>query len=113
MAYDNPGSGGGESFYDDAPPAKEKDASESNEDGQKTYVLPKAVLEGKEFDVGDELVLRIVSMQDDQIEVTYAPAKDQEKEGSKGEESGESPMVEAAERGSKDGGGGGYSSMME
>lgn len=107
MAYDNPGSGGGESFYDDAPPAKEKGASESNEDGQKTYVLPKAVLEGKEFDVGDELVLRIVSMQDDQIEVTYAPAKDQEK----GE--GKEEMAEAPAGGGEGGQGGGYSSMME
>jgi hypothetical protein len=109
MAYDNPGHGGGESFYDDAPPAKEKEESGSNEDGQKTYVLPKAVLEGKEFEPGDELVLRIVSMHEDQIEVTYAPAKEQEK----GEGQGEGQMAEAPAGGGEGGGGAGYSSMME
>ena len=109
MAYDNPGHGGGESFYDDAPPAKEKGPDDSKDEGQKTYVLPKAGLEGKEFEPGDELVLRIVSMQDDQIEVTYAPAKEQEK--GKGESEGQ--MAEAPAGGSEGGGGSAYSSMME
>jgi hypothetical protein len=106
MAYGNPGmDGGGESFYD-GPPSKEK-PEEDKDEGQKTYVLPKAVLEGKEFEPGDELVLRIVSMHGDQIEVTYAPAKEQEKEG------GQKEMAQAPMPGGEGGGGGGYSSMME
>jgi hypothetical protein len=109
MAYGNPGSDG-ENFYD-GPPSKEKPMEEKDE-GQKTYVLPKAVLEGKEFDPGDELVLRIVSMHGDQIEVTYAAEKG-EKDESMDEEGGGKEMAQAPMPGGESGGGGGYSSMME
>lgn len=105
MAYDNPGPGGDESLYD-GPSPKGKEP-ESEDSGQKTYVLPKAVFEGKEFEPGDELVLRIVSMDAGQIEVTYAPAKEQEKGD------GQEAMAQAPAGGSEGGGGPGYSSMME
>lgn len=89
MAYDNPGGGGEESMYSDAPETKAAPAAEEggeDKGGGKTYLLPKEVLEGKKFEPGDEVVLRIVAMHDDQIEVAYAPAKEQE--GGKGGEEG-------------------------
>lgn len=111
--YANPGnSGGGEDSYADASmpehteePSKPEDAEEG-----KTYLLPIAIAEGKKFEPGDEIVLRIVAEHDDQFEVTYAPAKEQE-----GKEKGESSegMGEEAPAGAPAGGQGGMGAMYE
>lgn len=37
-----------------------------------TALLPKSILGGKEFNPGDEVVLKIVGLHDDQVEVEYA-----------------------------------------
>jgi hypothetical protein len=116
MAYGNPSSNPGpkEDFYDDAPEQAggEKEGGDEKKGESEDYptaVLPKSILMGKDFKPGDEVVLRITEMHDDQITVTYAPAEEQEKP----KEKGEGEMAQAPESGGEAGGGGGYSSMME
>lgn len=98
-------------FSDGAPPEGAAGPKESEQagDGQ-TAILPKSILAGKEFKPGEEVVLKIVAIHDNDVEVEYAT-----EEGSKEEEAGETPKEEAAEKG-----GGGYAapsadmaSMME
>ena len=101
MAYGNPGY----EDMDSPASASEKEAGEMDakhedmEHGEE-YPLPIGVLAGKqdEFNVGDEVILRITAKHPDQIFVTYAPAKEQEK--GKGEEG----MGEEAEMGGEKGG---------
>jgi hypothetical protein len=49
--------------------------------GEETAMLNKSILAGKHFEIGDEVVLRIVGMHDQEIEVAYAPAEEGEGEG--------------------------------
>lgn len=73
-------------------PAPEQDPEN---EGGKTALLDKAILEGKHFDVGDEVILRIVAMHDNEIEVAYA-SEPAEGEGSdEGAPGGEAPPAEA------------------
>lgn len=77
MAYNsNPGN---EDMYSDAEPAAEEQsetpAEERSEGEGQTAMLPKSILAGKEFKPGDEVVLKIVAMQDDSVVVEYAPEK--------------------------------------
>ena len=88
--------GGADDLYSDGP-AKESaedkapdDDKGENPDDTVEAVLPKSILAGKEFNVGDEVVLKITAMHDDQISVAYAPAKGG-KDESGGEEAGEMP----------------------
>lgn len=98
-------------MYSDAPTggmaAKAEGDEEHKEGEEKQYALPKEILEGKKFDVGDEVVLRITAMHDEQIFVTYAPAKEQEK--GKTDEG----MAEEAPAGGAGGGDSEMQSMME
>lgn len=71
----------------DQKPESQGDPEEQSE--SKSYLLPKAIAEGKDFKPGDEIVLRIVADHDDQFEVEYAPAKEQEKEPQQPETGGE------------------------
>lgn len=110
MPYGNSDSGGDNMFSDGAPPegAAAPKESEGYGDGQ-TAILPKSILAGKEFKPGEEVVLKIVAIHDNDVEVEYAS-----EEGSKEEEAGETPKEEAAEMA----GGGGppsndMASMME
>lgn len=48
--------------------------------GEETALLPKSILAGKEFKVGDEVVLKITAMHEDQIEVAYATEKSDSEE---------------------------------
>lgn len=52
----------------------------SGEDEYETALLPKSILGGKKFDVGEEVVLKIVHDHGDEIEVQYASEKPDEKE---------------------------------
>lgn len=54
--------------------ASEREGSESA-----SALLPKSVLGGKDFKVGDEVVLKIVHLYEDEVEVQYAPEKPTEK----------------------------------
>jgi hypothetical protein len=56
------------------PDAKPDDAN-GKDDGEQEAILPTAILQGKDFKVGDEVVLQITAMHDGQISVKYAPPK--------------------------------------
>jgi len=60
-------------YEDDAD--DQHDAVDSKEDGSPSAVLPKAILMGKKFNVGDEVVLKITSIGEDEIGVEYALSK--------------------------------------
>ena len=47
-----------------------QDPAESEDAGEETALLNKSVLGGKHFEVGDEVVLRIVGMHDNEVEGT-------------------------------------------
>lgn len=84
-------------MYSDASPqdpageGQEKEAKESEEP---TALIPKSLLAGKDFKPGEEIVLQIVSMHENEVEVKYASEK--------GEEKGESEMAPPAPQGGGD-----------
>ncbi len=59
--------------------ASDKDSPKEEEEGT-TALLPKSILAGKEFKPGDEVVLKVVHLFDDEVEVSYATEKAGEKE---------------------------------
>jgi hypothetical protein len=90
-----------DNMYDDGPAQQpppsggpEAQAGKSEGGGQ-TFLLPKEVLQGKKFDVGDELVLKIAGMHGDSVEVAYAPEKGKEgEEEYEGDREAEAPQEE-------------------
>lgn len=89
MAYgSNPGNPGPSGdYFDDGGGAEPKTEEKGERYSGETAILPKTVLGGKEFKVGEEVVLKIVAMHENDVEVEYAT----------GEEKGETPTEEAAE----------------
>jgi len=69
-------------------PAQSSDTGEKPMDGEMeeehetSALLPKSILAGKDFKVGEEVVLKIVAMHDDEIEVEYATGEAKKDEGS-------------------------------
>lgn len=55
--------------------AKAPDKADEQQDDATEAVLPKAILAGKEFNVGDEVVLTVTGIHDDQISVKYSTSK--------------------------------------
>lgn len=107
-AYSNPGRD--EGMYDDAEPAAKPAGESSESQGESaTATIPKALLAGKEFKPGDEIVLKIVSIGEDDAVVEYAPEKAEETEPH--DDSMMPPHDESAEGGGK--GPDEYASMME
>lgn len=91
-------------YYNDGPaedemPPKSSDQEEPkeemNEGDEKTAMLPKSVTGGKDFQVGDEIVLEVVAVHQDELQVKYASEKGG-KEEDEGEES-EPSMALASE----------------
>lgn len=67
-------------------PAAPDDAEDKQEDeGGETAMIPKSLLRGKKFKPGEEVVLEIVHMYEDEVEVRYGQEK-------KGEEPDRSQM---------------------
>jgi hypothetical protein len=96
-----------EDYYSDGGDAPSSKAGEAPETGagdadQPTGILPKAILAGKKFNVGDEVMLKIVAIHGDEVQVAYAPEKE---EPSEAPAPGEEPEPAAAPSG--------MSSMME
>lgn len=90
-------------YYSDSegPDAMTRQAMQSNSskadetpvgENQPTGLLPKSILAGKDFQPGEEIVLKIVRIMDDQVEVSYAPEKESKDEGP-----GESPSEGSGE----------------
>lgn len=106
--YGNPGGNPGNSgpsgdYFDGGNMAAPDDKSEGEHtEPHDTGILPKALMAGKDFKVGEEIVLKITAVHENDFEVEYAYGD--EKEGK--EEGGEPPMETAAA------GGGGGEEMM-
>lgn len=68
-----------------AMPAPEDGAEKPDDkmDGE-TALIPKSLLAGKDFQVGEEVVLKIVHDHGDEVEVEYAPEKPDEGKGDMG-----------------------------
>lgn len=81
-------SGGGDDNFSDAPanePSDKTAGAESEESSESPRgLLPKSILMGKDFKPGDEIVLKIDAIHDDEVEVSYATEK---KDGGGTEES--------------------------
>lgn len=60
---------------DTAPEAPEEGNEEPHDESGETALLPKSILAGKEFRPGEEVVLKIVRVHDDEVEVEYASEK--------------------------------------
>lgn len=91
-------------LYESAgPPAPKPDAAEKPEkegdDGEKTFLVPSEICPGMK--PGEEMVVTIKAVHDEQYEISYSPKKDSEEEGSK-------EMAQAPNPGE---GGGGEESM--
>jgi hypothetical protein len=110
MAYGNPGPsstyggnpGGNEDYFADAPETKGEERTmpkegEGEEEYGETAVIPKALLGGKEFKPGEEVVMQIVSMRGDQVVIKYATGEGKEEEGGEQEPEGAAPPGEEAQ----------------
>lgn len=105
MLYGNSGSAGPNPYADAAPaePTEKPTAEPEEQKGEEaTAVIPKALLAGKEWKSGEEIVLEIVQVNEDGAVVKYASEKGGEEEYS------EAPEAEQAEAPNP---GGGMSSM--
>ena len=66
----------------------EKTDSDEGKDEEQTALVPKSLLGGKDFGVGDEIIFKIVHKYEDEIEVAYASEpKKEDKPKSQMEES--------------------------
>lgn len=71
---DNPGP---DTMTEDAPPSSDDGNDKPAEDSgdHPTALIPKSLLAGKDFKPGDEMVVRIDRILEDQVEISYAPEK--------------------------------------
>lgn len=69
---------------DESSPGEDDGGSGMEEGGVQTALIPKSLLMGKEFNPGDEVVLEIVHLYEDEVEVKYAPEKKDKKEEKEG-----------------------------
>jgi len=60
---------------DEAPMPKDMGEEMHDEGDEPTALIPKALLAGKDFKPGEEVVLQIVRIHDDEVEVKYATEK--------------------------------------
>lgn len=72
---------------EDAMPSEETpepgaDTPPEETEGGTTALLPKSVLGGKDFEPGEEVVLKVVKVHEDEVEVEYAPEKPDETKSS-------------------------------
>lgn len=84
MAYETgnpPPEAAADDLYSDGEDSgAEAPKEEAKQEDSPAAVLPKSILAGKTFNVGDEVVLKITGMHGDEVTVEYAPAKKGEKE---------------------------------
>lgn len=77
MAYDNP-EPGMEDMPKDNTTARPMTEENTPEDDGETIHVPEAFLQGTKFKAGDELVLKVVSVDNDGLEVAYAKSPEKE-----------------------------------
>lgn len=93
MAYgSNPGpasgGGGGEDYYSDAPAKAEASTGEEEakpDEGAIETTIPKSMLMGKDFKVGEEVVFEITAIHGDEVSIKYATEGEEKGEGEGGE----------------------------
>ena len=77
-------------------PTSADTSSEDTETAEEqTALLPKTILAGKQFDPGDEVVLKIVKVYENEVEVAYATGDEEETANQPMQEP--SPDMEASE----------------
>lgn len=64
MYSDNPG--------EESPVAPEKEETKQEDDGGEVALLPKSLMAGKDFEPGQEIVLEVVEVYEDEFSVRYA-----------------------------------------
>ena len=97
MAYGNnpgpaSGGGGGEDYYSDAPASSQAPGGEEEakpDEGASETTIPKAMLMGKDFKVGEEVMFQITAIHGDEVSIKYATEKGEGKE--EGSEEGAPP----------------------
>ena len=76
-----------------APQGEDKpDAEEDTRGDEQEAILPRSILAGKEFNVGDELTLEVTAIRDGEISVKYSTGKG-EPEEAQGEDKAEMPAA--------------------
>lgn len=99
---------GGDDYFADARSSRKPVApADGKDEDMETAMLPKSILMGKKFEPGDEVVLRIVRMHEDEVEVAYASGEEE-----KGEEDQAPAEAEPAPAAPPGGAGGDMRSMM-
>jgi hypothetical protein len=91
-------------MYDEPDDQQERlNADDSDEAASAVGLLPKTILMGQDASVGDELILKITAIHDDQIEVAY-PTESSESESEEEPvpaETAEAPVAEAVPAGAE------------
>ena len=67
----------------DTDESEEMDMAEDREDNEETALLPKSLLLNKDVAPGDEVILKVVHVYDDEVEVAYG-TKDKDKDEDEG-----------------------------
>ncbi len=104
MAYGNPSPERDSDLFNDSPQSEPQD--KQKEGMEETGLLPKALMAGKDFKPGDEIVLKITAVHEKDFEVEYAS----EEKGEEEHEGGQEPMPSEEMR-QPGGGGGGMEEM--
>lgn len=76
MPYGNPTSGNEDNYSDSPDTSAAAPAAEKEDSGGQTALLPKSICPGMK--PGDEMVLKITAVHDDQYQVSYAPEESHE-----------------------------------
>jgi hypothetical protein len=91
---------GGDDLYSDnmgdaapKPEDQKPDQEEDTRGDDQEAILPRTILAGKEFNVGDELVLEVTAIRDGEISVKYSHPKDEDS-AQPGEEEGDGDKAE-------------------
>lgn len=71
-------------------------AEEDTRGDEQEAILPRSILAGKEFNVGDELTLKVTAIRDGEISVKYATGKDEPAEPEEASGDGKAEMPAGA-----------------
>jgi len=95
-----------------SPDAKPKGQGQDQEEQYESFIIPKSALGGKEYEPGQEINLRIVSIKGDRVEVQCAD-DDEKTEGDQGMAGQDQGGSQGGASGGDQGGQGQMASMLE
>lgn len=90
--YPDMGGGGSPPTTEDG---QNQEKPHNEDEGGSTALIPKSLLAGKEFKVGEEVILKIVHMYEDEVEVEYAPEKPEGEDNQTGAEQSANDELDA------------------